>query len=75
MKLHPSIELLLTEIETFRQRADMTASAFGRTAVNDPNFVGDLRRGRIPSLTLIDRVREFMHSGASSQSSKTGEAA
>lgn len=62
MILHPSIESLLAEIESFRVRADMTASAFGRAAINDPNFVGDLRRGRIPSLTLIDRVRAFMQS-------------
>lgn len=62
MNLHPSIESLLADIETFRTRAGLTASAFGRAAINDPNFVGDLNRGRIPSLTLIDRVRAFMQS-------------
>lgn len=60
MNLHPSIESLLAEIEAFRSGSGMTASAFGRAAVNDPNFIGDLHKGRLPSLTLIDRVRAFM---------------
>lgn len=64
MVLHPSILALLGEIAVFREKADMTESAFGRAAVNDPNFVGDLRTGRQPSLKLIDRVREFMQCGA-----------
>lgn len=68
MNLHPSIESLLAEIDAFRGDRGMTASAFGRAAVNDPNFVGDLHKGRLPSLTLIDRVRDFMQS-------KTGQAA
>lgn len=64
MVLHPSILALLGEIAVFREKADMTESAFGRAAINDPNFVGDLRAGRQPSLKLIDRVREFMQRGA-----------
>jgi hypothetical protein len=66
MNLHPSIETLLADIEIFRSRTGLTASAFGRAAINDPNFVGDLNRGRIPSLTLIDRVRAFMQSQSES---------
>lgn len=60
MTLHATIETLLAEIDGFRTRSGMTASAFGRAAVNDPNFVGDLNKGRMPSLILIDRVRDFM---------------
>lgn len=62
MTLHASIQALVDEIDAFRSRNGMTASAFGRAAVNDPNFVGDLLKGRMPSLILIDRVREFMQS-------------
>lgn len=62
MNLHPSIESLLAEIEAFRVGSGMTASAFGRAAVNDPNLIGDLHKGRLPSLTLIDRIRDFMQS-------------
>lgn len=38
----------------------MSATAFGREAVRDPNFVSDLRKGRAPSITMVDRVRGFM---------------
>jgi hypothetical protein len=62
MTLHTSIVALLAEIDAFRSRTGMTASAFGRTAVSDPNFIGDLHKGRMPSLLLIDRVRNFMQS-------------
>jgi hypothetical protein len=60
MTLHASIQALVDEIDVFRSRKSMTSSAFGRAAVNDPNFYGDLKDGRMPSLKLIDRVREFM---------------
>ncbi len=60
MTLHASVQLLVDEIDAFRSRSGMTASAFGRAALNDPNFVGDLHKGRLPSLVLIDRVRDFM---------------
>lgn len=54
-------EAFLAEIEAFLNRTKMTATAFGRAAVNDPNFVGDLRtKGRKPNLGLVDRVHDFM---------------
>jgi hypothetical protein len=62
MTLHASIAALLVEIDGFRARTGMTVSGFGRVAVGDPNFVADLRAGRMPSLKLIDRVRNFMQS-------------
>ena len=60
MTLHSTIETLLAEIEDFRSRTGMTASGFGRAAVGDGNFISDLHKGRMPRLTLIDKVREFM---------------
>lgn len=60
MTLHPSIQDLISEIDAFREKSGQTASAFGRSAVNDPNFIGDLHKGRMPSLILIDRIRDFM---------------
>ena len=54
-------EAFLDEIDRFLDRSKMTATAFGRAAVNDPNFVGDLRnKGRKPNLGLVDRVHAFM---------------
>lgn len=50
----------LKEVESFLERTDFTASSFGKAAVSDPNFVGDLRTGRSPSLALVDRVHDFI---------------
>lgn len=55
-------ELFLADIDAFLERSGMTATAFGRAALNDPNFVGDLRQGRKPNLGLVDRVHAFIHS-------------
>lgn len=57
-----SAEQFLSEIEAFRERSGMTASAFGRAVLNDPNFVGDLRKGRAPSLRLVSKVNDFIRS-------------
>jgi 2,4-dienoyl-CoA reductase-like NADH-dependent reductase (Old Yellow Enzyme family) len=53
-------EALLQEIDAFLDRHKVSASAFGRAAVNDPNFVSDLRDGREPKFQLMARVRGFM---------------
>lgn len=53
-------ERFIAEIDAFLTRAGMSASAFGRSAVNDPNFVGDIRAGRMPNLGLVDRVHAFI---------------
>lgn len=50
----------LAQIEAFLERTEMSATAFGVEAVRDPNFVADLRAGRMPSLRLVERVDEFM---------------
>lgn len=55
----------LSEIEAFLLAQGMEASGFGRDALNDPNFVSDLRAGRAPNLRTIERLRQFMaESGA-----------
>jgi hypothetical protein len=55
-----SAERLLADIEAFLSETGTTASAFGRAAASDPNFVGDLRGGRKPNLDLADRVWNFI---------------
>ena len=55
-----TLETFLAEIEAFLRRAKMAASAFGRAAVNDSDFVKDLRDGRSPSLKTVARVRDFI---------------
>jgi len=53
-------EQFLSEVEAFLSRSGMSPTAFGKDALNDPNFVRDLRAGRLPGLGLVDRVHEFI---------------
>lgn len=55
-----TLETFLGVIEGYVQRTGCTPTAFGKAAVNDPNFVGDLRGGRMPSLRLVNKVDEFI---------------
>lgn len=50
----------LAEVDVYLAATGLTATAFGRQAVNDPSFVFDLRSGRSPSARVIDRVRSFI---------------
>lgn len=51
---------LLTEIDAFLAEASMSPTAFGQRALNDPAFVPNLRAGRDPKWSTVERVREFM---------------
>jgi tRNA-dihydrouridine synthase len=51
---------LLNRIERHLRRSGITASAFGRGAVNDPAFVRHLRNGREPTPTTEARVLAFI---------------
>lgn len=55
-------EIFLSEIDAFLERSGMTATAFGKAALKDPNLVSDLRSGRSPRLDLVDRVQAFIRS-------------
>lgn len=55
-------EKFLTDVEDFLRREAITPTAFGRNALNDPNFVFDLRAGRSPSAAVIDRVQQYIAS-------------
>jgi len=51
---------LLREVEKFLNRSQTAPTRFGRDAVGDPRFVFDLRRGREPRPTTVERVRAFL---------------
>ena len=53
-------DAFLEQIEAFPTRSGISATAFGREALRDPSFVGDLRKGRSPNLKVAQRVSEFM---------------
>jgi hypothetical protein len=61
MVIHPVIRSLIDEIDAFRTKSGMSATAFGTDCLNDPNFIPDLRRrGRLPSVATMDKVRAFI---------------
>ncbi|MBW4331693.1 hypothetical protein KY084_12515 [Stakelama sp. CBK3Z-3] len=51
---------LLWKIECYLRRTDMPPSKFGRLAVGDPRLVHDLRNGREPRQSMVERVESFM---------------
>lgn len=53
--------MLIRKIEKFLRQTGMPATKFGRLATRDPQFVFDLRRGRIPRTRTEIRVEHFMN--------------
>jgi hypothetical protein len=51
---------LLSEVEQFLIRHNISPSTFGTQAMADPTFVFDLRKGQDLRLSSVDRVRRFM---------------
>jgi hypothetical protein len=60
MVIHPVIRSLIEEIDAFRAKAGMSATAFGTLSLGDSNFIPDLHRGRMPSLATMDKVHSFI---------------
>lgn len=55
-----SVDKFLRDIDAFLARTGLAESAFGRKAVHDGSFVSDIRKGRSPSLGLVDDTYQFM---------------
>lgn len=51
---------LLREVEKFLNRSQTAPTRLGRDVVGDPRFVFDLREGREPRQTTVERVRAFL---------------
>lgn len=51
---------LLKRIEAYLIRSGMRPSEFGRQALRDGMFVGELRRGRTPRPRTEARVNDFL---------------
>lgn len=49
-----------SEIEAFLKKSGMPPTNFGRDAVGDPMFVFQLRKGRAPSLRLVEIAQRFI---------------
>lgn len=53
--------MLIHKIDAFLRQTKMPQTRFGRLATNDPQFVFDLRRGRVPRSKMERRVEHFMN--------------
>lgn len=51
---------LLDDITAFITAHGLSERRFGELALNDKNFVSDVRSGRSPSLNTVERLRRFM---------------
>lgn len=51
---------LIERIDRFIEQHGQNPTGFGRNAVNDPNFVRDLKDGRSVGIKTIDRVLAYM---------------
>ena len=54
---------LLRDVEKYLKSNNTPAARFGREAMGDPHFVFDLRRGREPRASTVERVRAFLAIG------------
>ncbi|MGZ8309808.1 MAG: hypothetical protein ACXWU8_08170 [Rhodoplanes sp.] len=52
--------MLLARIDAYLRRTRLPVTRFGRDAVGDPNFVFDLRDGRMPREKTVRRVLAFI---------------
>lgn len=48
------------EVEGYLSKTGIDPTNFGKSALKDPRFVFDLRLGRQPRFSTIQRVREYM---------------
>ncbi|HST35152.1 MAG TPA: hypothetical protein VLK25_00780 [Allosphingosinicella sp.] len=58
---------LRRRIELYLRRTSLSASAFGRAAMNDPRFVQDYRNGR----ELREKTQKRVHSWLDAQELKS----
>lgn len=56
----PTNEQVIAAIESFLERHDMRHTRFGREATGNPNLVKSLRDGAAPTLTVLQRVSDYM---------------
>lgn len=58
---------LLREVERFLRQNGTPATRFGRDAMGDPRFVFDLRNGRDPRPSTVERVLAYLEEEAAVQ--------
>jgi len=70
-----AVDSFKKEIDDYLQASGVSASAFGKAALKDPNFVRNLRAGRSPGLKVVDQVREYIRANPAPAGTTSAEAA
>jgi hypothetical protein len=61
MKPHPSVAIMVKNIEAFCKDHGIAPSRFGRMALNDGNFLRAMKQGvRTPTVYTMSKVYEFI---------------
>jgi hypothetical protein len=60
MQTDTDTDPLLAEVEAFLKASEMTPTAFGVAALNDPTLVHEMRRGRECKRATRARIKDFM---------------
>ena len=60
---------LLDSVESFLSETGLAASKFGRDAMNDPNFVADLRGGRDYRESTKKKVLRWINDNSTAEAS------
>ncbi|WP_425230246.1 hypothetical protein [Sphingomonas sp.] len=56
----PSHAEVVALIDSFLARHRMAPSRLGRDALGEPQFVGQVREGRVPGLSTLTKLSDFM---------------
>jgi hypothetical protein len=56
----PTHAELVEQINSFLDRHQMAPSRFGRDALREPQFVLEVRAGRLPTLGTLRKLKAFM---------------
>jgi hypothetical protein len=56
----PSHADVVAQIDAFLDRQDMAPSRLGRDALGEPQFVSEVREGRMPGFRTLRKLSEFM---------------
>jgi len=60
MDTETTTDPILQDVERFIRASQMTATAFGQRALNDPTLFHELRRGRECKRITRERIRTFI---------------
>lgn len=74
MSNNASFPDLLAAIEAHCAKNGIAESTFGALALNDPNFVTDLRSGREPRRKTVNRAFDFILTGRTFAEAQAGAA-